>query len=153
MRPLELTPVLLHHAGVSGSNSRWRVGLAVGNLVAAALWSAAGYALPHRYWLIDVPLVLTVLALVASAVVALARPAWADRALRIAAWVLLAFGLLLVFATTVSMGFLSGVHGEFGAMGVLVMALVLALAVPYALAYPVFQLAWPLRRGRPGAAP
>jgi len=137
---------LLHDAPVSGLSSRWRVGLALGNLVAAAVWGAAGYALPLRFWLIDVPLAAAVVALVASAIAALARVAWAERALSVAAWVLLGLGLVLVFATTVSMGFLSGVHGEFGSMGVLVMALALALVVPYALAYPLIQLAWVFRR-------
>ena len=130
---------------VSGLSASSRVGIAVGNLVAAGVWGAGGYALPLRFWVLDVPLVVTVAALVVSAIAALARAPWAELALKVAAWVLLGFGLLLVAITTLSMGFLSGVHGEFGTMGVLVMALALSLVVPYALAYPVFQLGWALR--------
>jgi hypothetical protein len=49
------------------------------------------------------------------------------------------------------MGFLLGVHGEFGAMGAMMMGLILAFVVPYALAYPLFQLLWALRRRSRGA--
>lgn len=125
-----------------------RFGFAIGNLVPAAVLGLGCYALPLRWWGMDVPITLAVLGLVASSGVALRSPRLAPRVLRAAALGLLVLGLALVTAFALSVAFLSGIHGAFGAFGSLLMGLVILLIIPYTLVYPAFELWWLGREGR-----
>jgi hypothetical protein len=109
------------------------------------------YALPLRWWGMDVPITLVVLGLLASSGVALRSSSLALRALRVAALVLLVLGLGLLTAFALSVAFLSGIHGPFGAFGSILMGLVVFLIAPYAVVYPAVQLWW-LARAQQGAA-
>jgi hypothetical protein len=91
---------------------------------------------------VDVLVITSVLGVLAGSGVALARPALSLRALRVAALSLLAIGLLLVGAAAASAAFLSGVHGDYGRGGTLLMLLIVFLMVPYTLVYPVLELLW-----------
>jgi hypothetical protein len=127
-----------------------RLGFALGNLVPALVLGLGCYALPLRWWGMDVPIALLVLGLFATSGIALWRPELAPRVLRLAAFALLVVGLGLVAAFALCIAFLSGIHGAFGAFGSLLMGLVILLIVPYALVYPAVQLWW---LGRVGRAP
>ena len=118
------------------------IGFAIGNLVPALVLGVGLYALPVRFWVVDILVSAAVLAVSGGSGVALARPALALRALRVAAIVLLGIGLLLVGAAGLSAAFLSGVHGDYGRGGTLLMVLILFLMVPYTLVYPVLELLW-----------
>ena len=115
---------------------------ALGNLVPALVLGLGCYALPLRWWGMDVPVSLVVVGLVVSSAIALGKPALAPRLLRGAAIALLVLGLGLVAAFGLSVAFLAGVNGPFGAFGMLLMGLVVAMVVPYAVVYPAFQLWW-----------
>lgn len=125
-----------------------RLGFALGNLLPALVLGLGCYALPLRWWGMDVPIALLVLGLIASSAVALWKQELAYRVLRVAAFALLVVGLALVAAFALSIAFLSGIHGAFGAFGSLLMGLVILLLVPYALVYPALQLWWLARAGR-----
>jgi hypothetical protein len=115
---------------------------ALGNLVPALVLGLGCYALPLRWWGMDVPVALVVTGLLASSAAALRKPELAPRLLRGAAIALLVLGLGLVAAFGLSVAFLAGVNGPFGAFGMLLMGLVVALVAPYALVYPALQLWW-----------
>jgi hypothetical protein len=121
-------------------------GFAIGNLVSVLLLSLGLFGLPVRYWVADTLVLLVLASILAGSVTALARPALAWRALRIAALSLLGIGLLLIAVAALSLAFLSGVHGDYGRGGVLLMALVLLAALPYTIVYPVIELVWLHRR-------
>ncbi len=132
---------------VSGSRSRRaELGFAFGNLLPALALGLAGYGLPVRYLLADALIGATVLAVLGSSLVAIGRPALSLAALRVGALALLGFGLLLLAAAALSVAYLSGVHGDFGRGGVLLMSLIFLLGLPYAFVYPVIELVWIHRR-------
>jgi hypothetical protein len=127
-------------------------GFAVGNLAAALMLSVGLYALPVRFWPADVLVGAAIAGVAGGSVVALARRPLAWQALRVAALTLLGIGLLVIAAAALSLAFLSGVHGDYGRGGVVLMTLVLFLALPYTLVYPVLELLWlHARRGKPPA--
>ncbi len=121
---------------------RLRRGFALGNLVPAAVLGVGCWALPLRWWAMDVPVALVVLGLVVTSAVSLSNERAAPKLLRIAALTLLALGLVLVGAFALSVAFLSGVHGPFGAFGMILMGLVVLLLLPYAVVYPAIELWW-----------
>jgi hypothetical protein len=125
-----------------------RLGFALGNLLPALVLGAGCYALPLRWWGMDVPVALVVLGLLASTAIALRKPSLAPRVLRFAALALLVLGLGLLAAFGLCVAFLSGIHGPFGAFGSLLMGLVVLLITPYAVLYPAFQLWWLGREAR-----
>ena len=84
--------------------------------------------------------VLTVLAVVGSSGVALFHRDRAPTALRVGAFALLAFGLLVIAAAALGVAYLYGTQGDFGRGGLLIMVLVLFLSVPYLFVYPVIEL-------------
>jgi hypothetical protein len=110
----------------------------------------AAYALPVRYLIADTLVVLTVLVVLGASGWALFRPDRAFSALRIAALALLAFGLLVIALAALGVSYLYGVQGDFGRGGVVIMMLIMLLALPYLVAYPVIQLLW-LGRQKPRA--
>jgi hypothetical protein len=122
-----------------------RIALAIGNLIPALVLGLGCYALPLRWWGMDVPVTVVVVAVLASSAVALWNERLASRALRLAALSLLMLGLALVAAFGLSVAFLAGIHGAFGTFGRLLMVLVLFLLAPYTVVYPAFQL-WLLGR-------
>ncbi|HEY3496618.1 MAG TPA: hypothetical protein VGK73_18090 [Polyangiaceae bacterium] len=131
----------------SDTSGRGTKGFAAGNLVAAVMLSVGLFALPVRYWLADVVVVLSIAGAAGPSVAALIRPALAPRALRIAALSLLTIGLLVIAAAALSLAFLSGVHGDYGRGGVALMTLVSFLVLPYTVVYPVLELLWLHQRG------
>jgi hypothetical protein len=114
--------------------------LALFNLLPAFVLGAGCWALPARYWALDVPVVILVAVLLASSAFGLAKPVRALPVLRWAALLLLTLGALLFAAFTLSLAFLAGVHGAFGNFGAILMALVLLLLAPYTIGYPLFEL-------------
>lgn len=122
--------------------ARGVIGFAIGNFVPVLVLGVGLYALPVRFWVVDVLVVAAVLGAAGGSGVALARPALSLPALRVAAIALLAIGLLLVGAAALSAAFLSGVHGDYGKGGTLLMLLILFLMIPYTLVYPVIELLW-----------
>jgi hypothetical protein len=133
------------------------VGFALGNLVPATVFALAGVALPVRYAFADALLALVVATVVGSSGVALFRAERSLPALRAGALVLLGLGLLLIALAALSVAYLRGVQGDYGRGGVLIMSIVLLLALPYLVVYPVLELLLLHRRfgaARPkGAAP
>jgi hypothetical protein len=115
---------------------------ALGNLVPAIVLGVGLYALPVRWWPTDVVLGAAVIALPATSAVVFGRPARSMLALRVGASVLLAVGLALIGAALLSVAFLSGIHGDFGQGGMLLMALIAFLVLPYVIVYPLFELWW-----------
>jgi hypothetical protein len=119
---------------------RWQLALAIGNLLPAIVLGGGCYLLPLRWWAMDVPVVLEVVLLLVTSVIAIAKPALALRALRVAASSLLALGALLLAAFVLCLAFVSGIHGAFGNLGAVLMTLVLLLIAPYAVLYPACEL-------------
>jgi hypothetical protein len=109
--------------------------------------------LPVRYWPVDIGASLVVIALSASAVGLIGQKRWGRDAARVASFLTLALGLLLIAALAVSVSYLSGVYGPVGRGGALILALVAALAVPYLVALPAAQLLWLGPRAKEGAPP
>jgi hypothetical protein len=128
---------------MAGNESRVRVAFGVMNLVAALVLVGGVFAVvTPRFWGLDVPVALIALVQLASAVGLLAKLPWAERALRIAAWVSLGLGSLLVGLVVISMAYLRGIHGDYGVAALVVSALIVALLVPYVLVLPALQLLW-----------
>lgn len=100
------------------------------------------FALPVRFWVVDGLVGAAVAAVAAASVIALVRPAWARRALRVGAASLLGVGLFLIAAAVLSAAFLSGIHGDYGQGGMLLMSLIAFMLLPYAIVYPVLELLW-----------
>ncbi|HET9960265.1 MAG TPA: hypothetical protein VFQ61_37500 [Polyangiaceae bacterium] len=115
---------------------------AVLNLLPAYVLGAGCYILPSRFWPLDSAVIALVCVLVATSVVAFARPALAHRALRFAALTLLVIGLGVCAMFALTAAFLYSVHGSYGDLGAILMSLVLLLIVPYSLAYPSLLLLW-----------
>ena len=116
------------------------IGFALGNLVPAVVFGITGVALPVRYLFADVLLSLVIATVVASSGVALFRAERALSALRVGALTLLGLGLLLVALAGLSVAYLRGIQGDYGRGGVAIMTIVLLLALPYLVVYPVLEL-------------
>jgi hypothetical protein len=125
---------------------RFVIGFALGNLVPAVVFGLTGVALPVRYLFADVLLSLVIATVVGSSGVALFRAERALSALRVGAVTLLGLGLLLLSLAALSVAYLSGIQGDYGRGGVLVMSIVLLLALPYLVVYPVLELVLVHRR-------
>jgi hypothetical protein len=122
------------------SPERRRRFFAFANLVPALVLGGGCSMLPVRWWPLDALIACVVLLLLVTSAIALFDARRADRALVCAASGLLAMGLVVVGAFALSMAFLSGVHGPFGAFGVALMGLVVLLLLPYAVVYPGLEL-------------
>jgi hypothetical protein len=72
----------------------------------------------------------------------LTRASWGPLAAQVAGAVALALGLLVVSLLAVTASWLSGVYGPVGRGGAIVLALVAALALPYAVVLPIVELVW-----------
>ena len=109
-----------------------------GGLVAAGVFAG----LPARWWPVDVGAGLLAGLDVAAGVALLAGARWAPRLVRVACAVSLALGLFTVTAGAVTASWLTGVYGPVGKGGALILGLVAALVLPYAVALPIAQLVW-----------
>ncbi|HEY2405929.1 MAG TPA: hypothetical protein VGI10_08000 [Polyangiaceae bacterium] len=95
-----------------------------------------------RFWLVDLPLVVVVLLLEASALGLFARRSWAERVLRVAAWAAFACGLALSALLVLTIAFLRGVYGEMSGVAMATCGLVVALVIPYLIVLPALELSW-----------
>jgi hypothetical protein len=118
------------------TSRRVQLGLAIGHLLPALVLGVGCYALPLRWWVMDALCGGIVVVLVIASAGVFARARWADRALYVATWTLLGVGLVLFAMFALSLAYLSSIHGVFGQMGVLSMALLLLLLLPYTIVYP-----------------
>jgi len=115
----------------------------VADLLTGALVAVGVFAgLPARWWPVDVGAGLVAGLDVAAGVALLAGVRWAPRLVRVACAVALALGLLTVTLAAVTASWLSGVYGPVGQGGAIILGLVAALVVPYAVALPLAQLVW-----------
>jgi hypothetical protein len=113
------------------------------NALSGALLVAAVFGvLKTRFWLLDVPACAVAGLEWLSAIGLLFGTRWWMRALRVAAYAAFLFGLSVVAMLVLSIAFLFGVHGEAGAVGMEVAALIIALAIPYTIAVPALELVW-----------
>ena len=103
------------------SPERRRRFFALCNLVPALVLGGGSSMLPVRWWPLDTLCGAAVVLLLVTSAIALFDARRADRALVWAAAGLLTVGLLVVGAFALSVAFLSGVHGPFGAFGVALM--------------------------------
>jgi hypothetical protein len=109
-----------------------------GGLVAVGVFAG----LPARWWPVDVGAGLIAALDVGAGVALLAGARWAPRLVRTACAVSLALGLLTVTLGAATASWLSGVYGPVGKGGALILGLVAALVLPYAVALPLAQLVW-----------
>ncbi len=128
---------------MAGNDSRVRIAFGVLNAsVALILLIGVFVVVTPRFWGLDVPAALIALLELVSAAALLANLPWARRALRVAAWVSLGLGSLLVALVVISMAFLRGIHGDYGVAALAVSGLIVALLVPYVVVLPALQLWW-----------
>lgn len=109
-----------------------------GGLVAVGVFAG----LPARWWPVDAGGALLASLDVAAGVALLAGVRWAPHLVRAACAVALALGLFTVSAAAITASWLSGVYGPVGKGGALILGLVAALVLPYAVALPLAQLVW-----------
>jgi hypothetical protein len=110
----------------------------------AAVVAAVGVfgGLPARWWPVDTCAAIVIALLAAAGVGLLARTPWGPRIARIASFVALGMGLLLIGILAITASYLSGIYGPVGRGGAIILILVAALALPYLVALPLAQLFW-----------
>lgn len=115
----------------------------IGNLIAAVvLLFGVFVALPTRWAPVDLTALLIASSLGAAGTGLLARTRWAEDAARIASWIILGIGLLLVATLALTASYLNGVYGPVGQGGAIILICVAALALPYLVILPCAQLVW-----------
>ena len=120
-----------------------RLFFGVADLLAGALVAVGVFAgLPARWWPVDVGAGLLATLDVAAGVALLVGVRWAPRLVRVACAVSLALGLVTVTVGAITASWLAGVYGPIGSGGALILGLVAALVLPYAVALPLAQLVW-----------
>ncbi len=125
------------------SSSLLRVFFGVADLLGAAVTLFGIFvALPARWAPIDLGGSLASVLLLAAGLGLLADTRWAPRVTRIAAGIVLFFGLATIVALATTIGFLSGIYGPVGRGGVILFAIVVALVLPYLVVLPGAQLVW-----------
>jgi hypothetical protein len=117
---------------------RW---FAFGNVAIACLLVCVGFAAPIDSPWLDGPVIAEALALWISGFGVLFGQAWALTLLRLAAQLLLGFGLIAVALLALTSAFLFGVHGNFLRDGIELVVIGFGLAIPYTIAYPMLLLA------------
>jgi hypothetical protein len=116
---------------------------AVANALIAGLVAFGVFAgLPDRWLWVDVPAILVILLLLGASVALVRQGSWSFNVVRIAAGLVLVFGLVVIAGLTSAAAFLSGVLGETGRAGFIVFVTVIALVLPYLVIYPGLQLLW-----------
>ncbi len=115
----------------------------IADLATAALIAVGVFvALPSRWAPVDVAAAALIGVDLAAGVGLLASKPWGPRVARAASALSLALGLWLVTVLAVTASWLSGVYGPVGRGGAVVLALVLALSLPYLVVFPVVRLVW-----------
>ncbi|MDP9149422.1 MAG: hypothetical protein M3O36_05720 [Myxococcota bacterium] len=115
----------------------------IANFVTAGLLAFGVFvALPARWWVVDAPAAALVVLELASGAGLLGGRSWAVRAARISSGAALACGLFAVSALAVTASWLAGVYGAVGQGGAVILALVAALVLPYAVLLPSVELVW-----------
>lgn len=117
-----------------------RCSFAIGNALIALWMLALGSAIPIPHWSLTAVLVVVALAIGVSALLVFIHPQWADRSLRIAAYVLLGLGYSTLTVIALSVAFLAGVHGQFLRFGIQELLFASAVVIPYLVVYPWFLL-------------
>lgn len=110
------------------------VGLAL--LLLFMIW----YALPARWWPVDVVGTALALLLGVSGVGLVRGEPWARRVAIVAGWVALAIGASLVTALALTASHVAGLYGPVGQGGALILFTVALLVLPYLVALPAAQL-------------
>ena len=122
---------------------RARLGFGVANLVVAGLVAVGVFhSLPTRYWLVDGGALIVVGAQVVSGTTILAGAKAHVAVARVASLIVLAIGLALILALSLTASFLSGTYGPVGQGGAVLYVFIAALVLPYALVFPAAQLLW-----------
>lgn len=115
---------------------------AVNLMVAALIMVGVFRALPSRWWPVDTVAVILVALLAAAGIGLIRRTPWAARVARVASFVVLGVGLVLVAVLALTASYLSAIYGPVGRGGALILSLVAALVLPYLVAVPAWQLVW-----------
>jgi hypothetical protein len=132
---------LSENTASSASRIRTTFGL-LNALMSAILLNGMFVAVRTRVWAVDVPVALLGALLLASAIGLLANTRWSLALLRVAAWASFVFGLIAIALLLLTIAFLRAIHGDYGFAATATSELVIALAVPYAIAIPVLELLW-----------
>jgi hypothetical protein len=119
---------------------RWFCGI-LDLVYGAVLATVVLGVLPERHAVVDALGCTSALVLITAGLALVADVPWAVRAARAASAVLLATGAVLLGGIVTSVGFLSGIYGAVGELGVAVLCVLAALAVPYLIVFPLVQLA------------
>lgn len=131
------------------------MGFAVADLLSAVvLYLGVFEGLPARFWLVDGAGAIVIALFATAGGGLLAESRWAPKVARVASFVSLALGLLLVSTLALTASFLSGIYGPIGRGGALILTLTAALALPYLVVLPAAELVWlgPWRSKRPQKA-
>ena len=113
------------------------------DLLAAAIVAFGVFVgLPVRWWVVDVPAVVAIALLATAGVGLVAKKAWSERVARLASFVVLGLGLVLVATLALTASYLGGIYGPVGKGGAVILVLVAALGLPYLVAFPGAQLLW-----------
>ena len=119
------------------------IAFGLANLVTGAVVALGVFrGLPERALLVDGPALVVILLLGASGAGLVSGARWGVACARIAAGVTLALGLVLVCALALTASYLAGIYGPVGEGGAIIFTLVMALAIPYLVALPAFELYW-----------
>lgn len=107
----------------------------------AALATVILAVLPERHAVVDALGCTSSLVLITAGLALLGNVPWAVRAARIACTVVFVTGVVLLGGIIGSIGFLHGIYGVVGELGVAVLCVLIAIAVPYFIVFPLLQLA------------
>src|SRR4051794_23271842 len=111
----------------SGKARLFELGFGTVDLASAALvYLGVFVGLPARWWPVDVTAAAVIAVLALAGVGLLRRQRWAADAARLAGWITLGLGLLLVGLTAITASYLSGIYGAVGRGGSLILTLVAA---------------------------
>jgi hypothetical protein len=120
----------------------------VANVLAGALVLFGVFvALPARWWPVDTGAAAVAALQVAAGAGLLGGARWGRMVAMVASTLALGVGLLTASTLAVTASWLSGVYGPVGKGGAVILVLVAALVLPYAVVLPALELLW-LRGGR-----
>lgn len=126
-----------------------RIAFGATNLGVAALVAWCVFrGLPTRWWVADTGGAIVTLLMAVSGLSLLANHRLGETVTRIAAGVVLAHGLALFAALTLTASWLYGVYGPVGKGGAALFTLVALLVLPYLVVLPAALLAWVGPRSR-----
>lgn len=113
------------------------------NVTAAALLLFGVFvALPARWAPVDYTAAAVSALLATAGVGLLARTSWGREAARLASFVVLGVGLVVVATLALTASYLNGIYGPVGRGGAIILVLVAALLAPYVIVLPAVQLLW-----------